>query len=172
MTAQNSIPAAPATPLSAALLDRFKALVGPKGWSDDPDVIAPHLREPRDLYAGISPLLLRPANTEEVAAIVRLARETKTKLVPQGGNTGLVGGSIPFMGNDEIILSLQRMNRIRAIDPLNDTITVEAGVVLAQVHMGCRRESCGDRVVERVVERNATNSLLGDGSVDASGSLG
>jgi FAD/FMN-containing dehydrogenase len=126
------------TPLSAALLDRFKTLVGPKGWTDDPDIIAPHLREPRDLYAGISPLLLRPADTAEVAAIVKLASETKTRLVPQGGNTGLVGGSIPFMGNDEIILSLQRMNRIRAIDPLNDTITVEAGVVLAQVQQAAR----------------------------------
>src|SRR3546814_8751296 len=94
MTAQTAVPTA--TPLSAALLDRFKALVGPKGWSQDPDIIAPHLREPRDLYAGISPLLLRPANTEEVAAIVTLARETRTKLVPQGGNTGLVGGSIPL----------------------------------------------------------------------------
>src|SRR3546814_6679403 len=68
MTAQTAVPTA--TPLSAAMLDRFKALVGPKGWSQDPDIIAPHLREPRDLYAGISPLLPRPANTEEVAAIV------------------------------------------------------------------------------------------------------
>src|SRR3546814_11483202 len=85
-----------------------------------------------------SDLLLRPANTEEVAAIVKMARETKTKLVPQGGNTGLVGGSIPFMGNDEIILSLQRMNRIRSLDALNDTITVEAGVVLAQVPPAAR----------------------------------
>src|SRR3546814_1309081 len=86
----------------------------------------------------MSPRLLRPGNTEEVAAIVTLARETRTELVPQGGNTGLVGGSIPCMGNDEIILSLQRMNRIRSLDALNDTITVEAGVVLAQVQQAAR----------------------------------
>ncbi len=127
-----------ATPLSTALLDRFKDLVGPKGWVTDPDMLAPHLREQRDLYVGASPMLLRPANTEEVVAIINLARETKTKLVPQGGNTGLVGGNIPFMGNDEIILSLQRMNKIRAIDPLNDTITVEAGCILQQVQQAAR----------------------------------
>lgn len=92
----------------------------------------------RDLYRGSTPLLLKPANTEEVAAIVRLARETGTKLVPQGGNTGLVGGGIPFDGGDEIIVSLQRMNRVRAIDPLNDTITVEAGCILQQVQQAAR----------------------------------
>jgi FAD/FMN-containing dehydrogenase len=126
------------TALSPDLLDRFRNLVGPRGWISDPDLLEPHLREPRDLYAGITPLLLRPANTAEVAAIVKLARETKTKLVPQGGNTGLVGGSLPFMGNDEIILSLQRMNKIRALDVLNDTITVEAGCILQQVQVAAR----------------------------------
>jgi len=124
--------------LAPDLLDRFRAIVGPKGATSDPDIMAPHLREARDLYSGISPLLLRPASTKEVAAIVTLARETKTKLVPQGGNTGLVGGGIPFNGNDEIILSLQRMNRIRGVDRLNDTITVEAGCILQQVQMAAR----------------------------------
>jgi len=126
------------TALAPTLLDRFRNLVGPRGWISDPDLLEPHLREPRDLYAGVTPLLLRPASTEEVAAIVKLARETKTKLVPQGGNTGLVGGSLPFMGNDEIILSLQRMNKIRALDVLNDTMTVEAGCILQQVQEAAR----------------------------------
>ncbi|MFC3676419.1 FAD-binding oxidoreductase [Ferrovibrio xuzhouensis] len=162
MTVQTPV----ATPLSAALLDRFKALVGPKGWSQDPDIIAPHLREPRDLYAGISPLLLRPANTEEVAAIVKMARETKTKLVPQGGNTGLVGGSIPFMGNDEIILSLQRMNRIRSLDALNDTITVEAGVVLAQVQQAARE---ADRLFPLSIGSEGSCTIGGNLSTNAGG---
>ena len=113
--------------LAPDLLDRFRNIVGPKGWSSDPDVLALHTREMRDLYTSRTPLVLKPASTEEVAAIVKLARATKTKLVPQGGNTGLVGGGIPFDSGDEIVVSLQRMNRIRAIDPLNDTITVEAG---------------------------------------------
>ncbi|HEX6958556.1 MAG TPA: FAD-binding oxidoreductase [Ferrovibrio sp.] len=124
--------------LAPDLLDRFRSIVGPKGWSSEPEVLALHSREMRDLYAGTSPLLLKPASTEEVAAIVKLARETRTKLVPQGGNTGLVGGGIPFDAGDEIIVSLQRMNRIRAVDALNDTITVEAGCILQQVQEAAR----------------------------------
>lgn len=124
--------------LAPDLLDRFRAIVGPKGWTSDPDTLAQHVREWRDLYAGVTPLVLKPANTAEVAAIVKLARETKTKLVPQGGNTGLVGGGIPFDAGDEIVLSLQRMNKIRAVDPLNDTITVEAGCILQTVQQAAR----------------------------------
>lgn len=125
-------------PLSPDLLDRFRNIVGPKGWTSDPEVLAQHTREWRDLYEGRTPLLLKPANTGEVAAIVKLAHETGTKLVPQGGNTGLVGGGIPFDAGDEIVVSLQRLNRIRAIDPLNDTITVEAGCILQQVQDAAR----------------------------------
>ncbi|WP_300298973.1 FAD-binding oxidoreductase [Ferrovibrio sp.] len=124
--------------LAPDLLDRFRAIVGPKGWTSDPDALALHVREWRDLYAGTTPLVLKPTSTAEVAAIVKLARETKTKLVPQGGNTGLVGGGIPFDAGDEIVLSLQRMNKIRAIDPLNDTVTVEAGCILQTVQQAAR----------------------------------
>lgn len=124
--------------LAPDLLDRFRAIVGPKGWTSDPDALSQHVREWRDLYAGTTPLVLKPASTAEVAAIVKLANETRTKLVPQGGNTGLVGGGIPFDGGDEIILSLQRMNKIRAIDPLNDTVTVEAGCILQNVQQAAR----------------------------------
>ncbi|HLT78942.1 MAG TPA: FAD-binding oxidoreductase, partial [Ferrovibrio sp.] len=124
--------------LAPDLLSRFRDIVGPKGWTTDEETLALHTREWRDLYQGRTPLLLRPASTEEVAAIVKLARETKTRLVPQGGNTGLVGGGIPFDSGDEIIVSLQRMNRVRAIDPLNDTITVEAGCILSQVQEAAR----------------------------------
>ena len=124
--------------LAPDLLSRFRDIVGPKGWTTDEETLALHTREWRDLYQGRTPLLLRPASTEEVAAIVKLARETKTRLVPQGGNTGLVGGGIPFDRGDEIIVSLQRMNRVRAIDPLNDTITVEAGCILSQVQEAAR----------------------------------
>jgi len=124
--------------LSPDLIQRFCSLAGPRGFTTDPAEIAPHTREWRDIYVGRSPLLLRPASTEAVAAIMSLAAETGTKIVPQGGNTGLVGGGIPFDGNDEIILSLGRMNRIRAIDPGNDTITVEAGCILKNVQDAAR----------------------------------
>ena len=76
---------------------------------------------------------MRPASTEEVAAIIRVCAETGTPVVPQGGNTGLVGGSAPDPGGGEILLNLSRMNRIRQVDAANDTITVEAGCVLATV---------------------------------------
>ncbi len=82
---------------------------------------------------GEAALVLRPANTDEVSGIVRICSETGTKIVPQGGNTGLVGGSIPFEAGDEVVLSLGRMKQVRALDPLNDTITVEAGCILADV---------------------------------------
>ena len=72
--------------------------MGPKGFSEDPDVIAPHLEEWRSKYKGTSSLLLKPATTSEVSAILEICDETATPLVPQGGNTGLVGGQIAFNG--------------------------------------------------------------------------
>ena len=80
---------------SPETLDRLKAVVGPAGWTDDPDRLAPHLVEWRDRHFGQTPLMLSPASTEEVAAIVRICAETETALTPQGGNTGVVGGQIP-----------------------------------------------------------------------------
>lgn len=116
---------------SAETLARMKAAVGPKGYLDDAADMAPYLVERRDLYKGRAAAVLKPASTAEVAALMRIAHETGTPVVPQGGNTGLVGGQIPFETGDEVILSLQRMNRILALDPANNTLTVEAGVTLA-----------------------------------------
>ncbi len=115
------------------VLDRLKAVVGPKGFIADRREMAPYLGEWRELYHGRSPLVLRPATTAEVAGVVRLCYETGTKLVPQGGNTGMCGGAVPFETGDELVLSLARLNRVRAVDPLNDTLTVEAGCVLEAV---------------------------------------
>ena len=82
----------------------------------------------RDLWHGHTPLVLRPGSVEEVAAILKLANETKTAIVPQGGNTGLVGGQMPHHG--EVVLSLNRLDKIREVDPVSNTMTVEAGVTL------------------------------------------
>jgi len=112
-------------------IERLKAVVGAAGWIDDPEMMAPHLAEWRGNFRGASSLLLKPASTAEVAEIVRICAETDTKIVPQGGNTSLVGGSIPWEDGDEVIVNLARLNRVRAIDPANDTMTVEAGCVLA-----------------------------------------
>ena len=90
--------------------------------------IAPYVTEERDLFHGRSPLVLRPGSTAEVSAICKLASEHKIALVPQGGNTGLVGGQTPHHG--EVVVSLRRLDKIREIDPASNTMTCEAGVVL------------------------------------------
>jgi FAD/FMN-containing dehydrogenase len=112
-------------------LARLKAAAGSKGFSEDPAEIAPHLEEWRSKYRGRSALLLKPATTTEVSALLAICNETGTAVVPQGGNTGLVGGQIPFDG--EVVLSLTRLNHVRALDAAAHALTVEAGVVLAAV---------------------------------------
>ncbi|MBB3424964.1 FAD/FMN-containing dehydrogenase [Rhizobium sp. BK312] len=119
---------------SSDLLDRFAAIVGEKHALRDPAEIAPHLVENRGLYHGASPMLLKPGSVEEVSAILKLASETGTAIVPQTGNTGLVGGQTPREGGSDIILSLERMNRIRDIDPVGNTMIVDGGCILADVH--------------------------------------
>jgi FAD/FMN-containing dehydrogenase len=122
--------ARPVVSLSPELIERFIAVVGEKYAVVDPAGQEPYLIEGRGLYRGSTPVVLRPGSVLEVAAILELANETATAIVPQGGNTGLVGGQIPHHG--EVVLSLQRLDRIREIDVLSDTMTCEAGVVLAK----------------------------------------
>ncbi|MFL9825008.1 FAD-binding oxidoreductase [Rhodoplanes sp. SY1] len=121
------MPPRPAS-LSPDTLARFVAIVGERHAVTEPAEQAAYLEEPRGLYRGATPVVLRPGSTEEVAAILRLATELGVPVVPQGGNTGLVGGQIPHDG--EVLLSLKRLDRIREIDPASNTMTAEAGVVL------------------------------------------
>lgn len=124
------------TPLTdPSLIDRFAAITGEANALTDPSAIEPHLIELRGLYKGESPLVLRPANTEEVAAILKLAHETGTAVVPQGGNTGLVGGQSPRPQMGEVVISLNRLNRIRSLDPMGQTMVAEAGVILKQAQL-------------------------------------
>jgi FAD/FMN-containing dehydrogenase len=116
--------------LDPALMERFAAIVGERHALKTPEEIAPHVVEPRGLYGGRTSLVLKPGNTEEVSRILKLATETRTPIVPQGGNTGLVGGQMPDASGREVILSTSRLNRIREIDLSSSTATVEAGVVL------------------------------------------
>src|SRR5438552_10351544 len=119
----------PATPpLSPDLIARFRNIVGDKYAVTDAAEIAPYVTEERDLFHGRSPLVLRPASTAEVSAICKLASEHRIALVPQGGNTGLVGGQTPH--NGEVVVSTRRMDKIRDIDTASNTMTCEAGVVL------------------------------------------
>jgi D-lactate dehydrogenase (cytochrome) len=115
---------------SPDLLPRFAAIVGDRYAITDPAALEPYLIEGRGIYRGRSSMLLRPGSVAEVQAILKLANDTKTPLVPQGGNTGLVGGQIPFDG--ELILSLTRLDKIREVDAASNTMTCEAGVVLAK----------------------------------------
>jgi FAD/FMN-containing dehydrogenase len=116
-------------PADPATLERLKSAAGPGGWSDDPEELAPHLVEWRNRYRGQTPLLLRPSSPEQVAELVRICAEAEVGIVPQGGNTGLMGGQIPLQG--EVLLSLSRLDRVRAVDPVDNTMTVEAGCTLA-----------------------------------------
>lgn len=121
----------PMAPLSNDLTGRFAGIVGKGHTLTGPEATAGYVDEPRKLFHRPAELVLRPADTSEVAAIVRLAAETRTPLVPQGGNTGLVGGQVPGADHGEVIVSLSRLNRIRGVDGPGANMIVEAGVTLA-----------------------------------------
>ncbi|MDA9476665.1 2-hydroxyacid dehydrogenase [Bradyrhizobium sp. CCBAU 65884] len=115
-------------PLAPELIDQFRKIVGDKHAITDAADIEPYVTEERNLFHGRSPLVLRPGSTAEVSEICKLASEHKIALVPQGGNTGLVGGQTPH--NGEVVVSLRRLDKIREVDTASNTMTVEAGVVL------------------------------------------
>jgi FAD/FMN-containing dehydrogenase len=115
------------------LQDSLAAIVGAANVLTDARDTAPFFTDWRHQYSGGAECVVRPAGTDEVARIVSLCAKEGVAVVPQGGNTGLCGGSVPTGSRREIVLSLSRMNRIRELDALNDTMTVEAGCVLATV---------------------------------------
>ena len=115
-------------PLAPELIEQFRKIVGDRHAITDATDIEAYVTEERNLFHGRSPLVLRPGSTAEVSAICKLASEHKIALVPQGGNTGLVGGQTPH--NGEVVVSLRRLDKIREIDTASNTMTCEAGVVL------------------------------------------
>lgn len=121
-------------PPTESLLDALANLLGPKGYSADPDTMAPWLTDWRGKYHGRAAAMLSPATTGEVAAAVRLCHDAGVALVPQGGNSGMVGGATPDASGNQLLLSLRRMNRIRHIDEAARLAVVEAGVVLQNFH--------------------------------------
>jgi len=104
-----------------ALLDRFAKIVGDKYAVRDADAMAPFLREPREIYEGRAALVLKPGSAEEIASILELAQETRTPIVPQGGNTGLVGGQISF-DQGAVVVSTVRLDRIREVNAPGNTM--------------------------------------------------
>ncbi len=150
--------AARASRLTDELIDRFAAIVGREHALTDPEQQLPYLREWRDMYAGRASVVLRPATTQQVAQILALANAHGVPVVPQAGNTGLVGGQVPMGG--EVLLSVSRLQRVRAVDPAGYTMTVEAGLTLAEA------QAAADRV-----DRLFPLSLPSEGSCRIGGNL-
>ena len=155
-------PSAPQLP--PELIAKFRAIVGDKYAVTDQADIAPYVTEERDLFHGRSPLVLRPGSTAEVSAICKLATEHRIALVPQGGNTGLVGGQTPH--NGEVVISMRRMDKIREIDPASNTMTCEAGVVL---QVAQQRASELDRLFPLSLGAEGSCTIGGNLSTNAGG---
>lgn len=119
---------------SPDLLARLGALLGAKGFTTDDQIMAPWLTDWRGKYVGRAAAMLSPASTAEVAEVVRLCAEAGVALVPQGGNSGMVGGATPDPGGNQLLLSLRRMNHIRQIDVAARIAVAEAGVILENLH--------------------------------------
>lgn len=117
--------------MSAEFLAQVRAIVGDGAVTTNSNDMAPFLEERRGLYVGKAAAIVRPGSTEEVSAVMKLAHETGTIVVPQGGNTGLVGGQTPDESGEAIVLNLSRMNAVRSLDVENNTLSVDAGVTLA-----------------------------------------
>ncbi len=128
--------------IGEAALAALKAAAGPDSWSDDPAVLAPRLTDWRGTFQGAAGLLLLPRDTAAVARIVTAAAAHRVPLVPQGGNTGLVGGNIPDTSGGAAIIGLSRMDRIRVVDAAGLTMTVEAGAILENVHTAAAAAGC------------------------------
>ena len=115
-------------------LNALDALLGPKGLTCDQDAITPWLSDWRGRYRGSAAAMAMPASTEETAAILRLASTHRVPIVPQGGNTSMVGGATPPAEGGALVLSMRRMNRLRRLDPEAGLAIAEAGVVLSELH--------------------------------------
>ena len=139
---------------------RLAEIVGDSGLVQEADELEPYLREQRGTYKGRSPLVVLPASTAQVAAVVQTLADAGIPIVPQGGNTGLCGGAVAGLGGEEVIVNLKRMNRVLAADADNFTLTVEAGCILSDV-----------QAAAAAVDRLFPLSLAAEGSCQIGGNL-
>jgi len=121
-------------PKTADWLEQMRSTVGAKGFTTADEDMAPWLTDWRGRYTGAAAAMVSPASTQETAAIVRIANKNAIAIVPQGGNSGMVGGATPDISGHSVLLSLRRMNRIRAIEPDDQLVMCEAGVILQNLH--------------------------------------
>jgi len=142
------------------LIDQLKDIVGPAGWTSDAAGLEPYLAEWRDTWRGETLLMVSPESTREVAAVVAACAGASVSIVPQGGNTGLCGGAIPDQSGRQVLLSLSRMNRIRAISADDYSLVAEAGCTLANI-----QKAAAD------VERLFPLSLAAEGTCQIGGNL-
>ncbi len=158
-------PPGPSSRLTPAVLARLTEVVGPSHALTDPDMQSPFLVEWRGMYLGRTPVVLRPGTVDEVARILAIAHEAGVAVVPQSGNTGLVGGQTPVDGT-AILVSLARLDRIRAVDAAGGTMTVEAGVTLADVRAAA---SDADRLFPLSLPSEGTCKIGGNLATNAGG---
>jgi len=148
------------------LLARFAAIVGERYALTDPQDVQPYLIEQRDLWHGKAHCVLRPGSTAEVSAILKLCHETHTPVVPQGGNTGLVGGQVPDESGTQVILSLNRMDKVRETDTASNTMIVEAGMPLYRVQEAA---DAADRLFPLSLASEGSCTIGGNLSTNAGG---
>ena len=153
-------------PVSQDVLQRIADAVGPGGLVTESADMAPYLVDQRICYHGATPMVVRPASTAEVAAVVAICAESSTPIVPQGGNTGLCGAATPSADGGELLISLTRMNRLREVDPLNFTHTAEAGVILADIQSAAEAV---DRLFPLSLGAEGTARIGGNLSTNAGG---
>ncbi|NBW09379.1 MAG: FAD-binding oxidoreductase [Caulobacteraceae bacterium] len=154
---------APPSPVLAAAIDELKAALGPAGWSQDPFTLAPHLTEWRGRWTGETPILLTPGSTAEVAKAVAICAAHGVAIIPQGGNTGLVGGQIPY---GEVLLSTRRLRTVRDVTPLDDAMTLEAGITLLEAQ---QQATAADRFFPLSLAAEGTATIGGVISTNAGG---
>lgn len=141
-------------------IEQLKEIVGSRGWTTDPLDLEPYITEWRGQIRGSTPIVLSPACTEEVAAIVRCCAASGVAIVPQGGNTGMCGGAVPDESGTQIVLSLSRMNKIRDVDAANFSMEVEAGCILENIQTAAKH-----------MNRHFALSLGAEGSCQIGGNL-
>jgi len=117
-------------------IKKFKKIVGNKNIITDEKDMEKYLKEWRGIYNGVAGAIVKPKSTKEVSNILKFAYRKNISCIPQGGNTGLVGGQIPF-NRDHIVISLERLNKIREINPTDQSVTVEAGLILSDLQKKC-----------------------------------
>ena len=148
------------------ILTQLKTIVGQNNYIDDVLKMDSYLSDWRNQFKGLSPLILKPSNTQMISEIIVICNNHHIGIVPQGGNTSLVGGSTPSDSGLEIILSLEKMNKILDIDPINFTMTLEAGCILSEVQDAAQK--C-DRIFPLSLAAEGSCQIGGNLSTNAGG---